>query len=152
SRWLAVMVRTALPVAVSQTLMVLSQLAVASRSPRGSNASPHTDLVCPFSVYRLFPEAASHSTAVVSEDAVASPLPLGLDRSLQSWSVCPHRVSSGVGVPFWGAGGSVRALTASSRKKMDPKGIPCLSMATSLSWVHRPRRSFVNQTLTVPSP
>ena len=64
-------------VAVSQTLAVPSQLAVASNVPSGDHATQVTWLMCPLRASRSGPLAASQNFAVPSMLPVASNFPSG---------------------------------------------------------------------------
>ena len=72
-------VRSSAPVFASQTLAVLSALAVTMREPSGLNAADRRGPVCPLSVRTSAPVLASQTFAVRSSLAVTMREPSGLN-------------------------------------------------------------------------
>ena len=71
---------------------MLSQLALASVSPSGLNATPVTASVCPVRVALGRPVTASHSHPVLLSSPLANIVPSGLNATLVTTPVCPVRV------------------------------------------------------------
>src|SRR5262245_28713351 len=114
---------------------------MARREPSWLKANTEAAIRWSFRVSRRVPVAVSHRAAVLSQER-ARRSPSRLNRAHQTLRKVSRRAREGVGGLFLGAGGSVRAPTASSRQEMDPQSIPCFSMATSLTWESYPLRLF----------
>ena len=81
----------------------MSQLALATTSPAGANATELTTPVCPLSVARSAPDAASHNLTVLSQLEVAISLPSGENASPVMSPVWPRvgLSANGVGSEFF---------------------------------------------------
>ena len=108
-----------LPVATSQSLIVLSSPADASVLPSGVMATHQTISVCPLRVNRTFPVLTSQSFTVRSSLPDARVLPSDAIASEQTLPSCPVKVASSLAVA---TSQSLMVLSGGAEIKVLPSG------------------------------